>query len=33
MIVVFTGGDELEDDGDSLEDFLRESPQALKVMS
>ncbi|PWA83680.1 hypothetical protein CTI12_AA165580 [Artemisia annua] len=30
MIVVFTGGDELEDDGDSLEDFLRESPQALK---
>ncbi|GJY52419.1 immune-associated nucleotide-binding protein 9 [Tanacetum coccineum] len=31
MIVVFTGGDELDDDGESLEDFLRDSPKALKA--
>ncbi|GJU42248.1 immune-associated nucleotide-binding protein 9 [Tanacetum coccineum] len=31
MIVVFTGGDELDDDGESLEDFLRDSPRALKL--
>ncbi|GKD92736.1 immune-associated nucleotide-binding protein 9-like protein, partial [Tanacetum coccineum] len=30
IIIVFTGGDELEDDGKSLEDFLRGSPDALK---
>ena len=32
MIVVFTGGDELEDDGDTLDDYLgRECPESLKV--
>nr|GEY99714.1 immune-associated nucleotide-binding protein 9-like [Tanacetum cinerariifolium] len=31
IIMVFTGGDELEDDGKSLEDFLHDSPEALKV--
>ncbi|GJX68046.1 immune-associated nucleotide-binding protein 9 [Tanacetum coccineum] len=30
IIIVFTGGDELEDDGMSLEDFVRNSPDALK---
>ncbi|PWA57767.1 P-loop containing nucleoside triphosphate hydrolase [Artemisia annua] len=30
VIIVFTGGDELEDDGKSLDDFLRDSPDALK---
>ncbi|KAI3512967.1 hypothetical protein L1887_20290 [Cichorium endivia] len=30
MILVFTGGDELEDEGDNLEDFLRDSPEALQ---
>ncbi|XP_024972557.1 immune-associated nucleotide-binding protein 9-like [Cynara cardunculus var. scolymus] len=30
MIVVFTGADELEEDGKTLEDFLYECPQALK---
>jgi len=32
MIVVFTGGDELEDDDETLEDYLgRECPEPLKV--
>lgn len=32
MIVVFTGGDELEDNEETLEDYLgRECPQPLKV--
>jgi len=32
MIVVFTGGDELEDDEDTLDDYLgRECPESLKV--
>lgn len=32
MIVVFTGGDELEDNDESLEDYLgRECPEPLKV--
>ncbi|CAH1442633.1 unnamed protein product [Lactuca virosa] len=30
MIIVFTGGDELEDDDESLEEFLRDSPKALQ---
>ncbi|KAJ9559747.1 hypothetical protein OSB04_004907 [Centaurea solstitialis] len=30
MIVVFTGGDELEEDGKTLEDFLYDCPQSLK---
>ncbi|KAJ9560077.1 hypothetical protein OSB04_005237 [Centaurea solstitialis] len=30
MIVVFTGGDELEEDGWTLEDFLYDCPQSLK---
>ncbi|KAK1427566.1 hypothetical protein QVD17_16254 [Tagetes erecta] len=30
MIVVFTGGDELEKQNQTLEDFLNESPEALK---
>lgn len=31
MIVVFTGGDELEEDGDTLDDYLgRECPESLK---
>nr|GEU88002.1 hypothetical protein [Tanacetum cinerariifolium] len=30
MILVFTGGDELDEDGESLEDFLRDSSEALK---
>jgi hypothetical protein len=34
MIVVFTGGDELEDNDETLEDYLgRECPQPLKVSS
>lgn len=34
MIVVFTGGDELEDNDETLEDYLgRECPQPLKVIS
>ena len=33
MIIVFTGGDELEEDNESLEGFLDESPSALKVIS
>lgn len=34
MIVVFTGGDELEDNEETLEDYLgRECPQPLKVVS
>ena len=33
MIVVFTGGDELEDDGENLEDYLgRECPEPLQVI-
>jgi hypothetical protein len=32
MIVVFTGGDELEDDDETLEDYLgRSCPEPLKV--
>nr|KAJ0227298.1 hypothetical protein LSAT_V11C100010610 [Lactuca sativa] len=31
MIIVFTGGDELEDDDESLEEFLRDSPKALQL--
>lgn len=32
MIVVLTGGDELEEDGETLEEYLaRECPQCLKV--
>ena len=32
MIVVFTGGDELEDNDETLEDYLgRECPKPLKV--
>ena len=34
MIVVFTGGDELEDNDETLEDYLgRECPDPLKVTS
>lgn len=34
MIVVFTGGDELEENEETLEDYLgRECPQPLKVAS
>ena len=34
MIVVFTGGDELEDNDETLEDYLgRECPEPLKVHS
>lgn len=34
MIVVFTGGDELEDNDETLEDYLgRECPEPLKVTS
>ncbi len=34
MIVVFTGGDELDDNEETLEDYLgRECPQPLKVTS
>lgn len=34
MIVVFTGGDELEDNDETLDDYLgRECPQPLKVTS
>jgi hypothetical protein len=33
MIVVFTGGDELEEDDETLEDYLgRECPEPLKVL-
>lgn len=33
MIVVFTGGDELEDNDETLEDYLgRECPEPLKVI-
>nr|GEU38219.1 hypothetical protein [Tanacetum cinerariifolium] len=31
IIMVFTGGDELEDYGKSLQDFLHDSPESLKV--
>lgn len=31
MIVVFTGGDELEENEQTLEDFLKDSPVSLKV--
>ncbi|KAL4559661.1 hypothetical protein LXL04_031804 [Taraxacum kok-saghyz] len=30
VIIVFTGGDELEDDGESLEDFLNDSSEGLQ---
>uniref|UniRef100_A0A2P2IS07 AIG1-type G domain-containing protein n=1 Tax=Rhizophora mucronata TaxID=61149 RepID=A0A2P2IS07_RHIMU len=34
MIVVFTGGDELDDNDETLADYLgRECPQPLKVIS
>lgn len=32
MILVFTGGDELEDDTQTLEEFLCGSPESLKVV-
>ncbi|XP_076946674.1 immune-associated nucleotide-binding protein 9-like [Bidens hawaiensis] len=32
MILVFTGGDELEDDNQTLEEFLCGSPESLKVV-
>jgi hypothetical protein len=31
MVVIFTGGDELEENEQTLEDYLRESPPALQV--
>nr|GFA71466.1 hypothetical protein [Tanacetum cinerariifolium] len=31
IIMVFIGGDELEDNGKTFEDFLHDSPEALKV--
>ncbi|CAH1424722.1 unnamed protein product [Lactuca virosa] len=32
IIIVFTGGDELENDGKNLDDFLCDSPEALKEL-
>lgn len=32
MIIVFTGGDQLEDDEMLLEDYLNQCPQPLKVI-
>lgn len=32
MIIVFTGGDQLEDDEIILEDYLNQCPQPLKVI-